>query len=219
MNIIDLSHYIAEDMPLFPGTPPLSIKEVSGMDDVGYRVSQLIVTNHIGTHIDAPRHMIEDGAALDELPISRFFGLALTVDVSGFGGKSIPAEFLQAHEEMLAHVQFLVLKTNWDKYWGQDAYMRDYPLLSPEAARYLCGFSLSGVAMDCVSLDPVEGEQAIHHILLGAGMISVENLTNLDQISGSLFLLSALPLKWRLSNGSPVRAAAYEAPAGIYYPS
>jgi len=215
MQIIDLSHYLEPGMSLFPGDAPPLLQETG---DHEYRKTQLTLGNHLGTHVDAPSHLIRDGASLDQLDISRFFGLSLLVDVGAYAGGRIPEQVFRPHEEILSHCQFVTLKTGWARRWGSPGYLTGYPLLCPEAARFLTRFPLSGVAMDCLSLDPVEGEQEIHRILLGAGFLSVENLTWLDKILGEVFLLSALPLKWRDSNGSPVRAMAFEAPAGIYYP-
>ncbi len=214
MNIIDLSHYIEPGMSLFPGaTPP----RLEPGDSGGFQVTALSLGNHQGTHVDAPRHLLRSGAGLDQLAISRFFGLSLLLDVSVYGGQEIPEAVFKEQADILSHCQFITLKTNWDKHWGRPEYLSGYPLLSPAAAHYLTRFSLSGVAADCLSLDPVGGE-AVHRILLGAGLILVENLTSLNQVKGPVFLLSALPLKWHNCDGSPVRAVAMEAPAGIYYP-
>lgn len=215
MNIIDLSQTIAPEMTVFPGDIPPRIQTIPGKD---YQLTELTFRNHTGTHLDAPSHFFPDAPGLDQLDISRFFGLSLLLDVTAYAGQEIPLEFLQAQEELLKHCQFLTLRTGWDQYWNTPAYLSGYPLLSAAAAEYLAQFPLSGLALDCISPDAA-GSLDIHRILLSAGLVILENLTGLDQISGQVFLLSALPLKWRDCNGSPVRAVALEAPAGIYYPA
>ena len=84
----------------------------------------------------------------------------------------------------------------------------------------MAGFEfLLGVAMDTVSADPVDSPDCpVHKALFGGDKIIVENLCNLDSVQGRNFLLSCLPLKYGQAEASPVRAAAFLAPAGIYYP-
>jgi len=47
-----------------------------------------------------------------------------------------------------------------------------------------------------------------HHILLSKDVLIVENLCNLEKISGVYFRLIVLPLKLRGATGSPVLAIA-----------
>ncbi|MDO4581543.1 MAG: cyclase family protein [Bacillota bacterium] len=221
MKMIDLTHMITEDMPLYPGmlAPQLKPQPLGG----GYpcREKTLLLMSHTGTHCDAPAHMLADGATLDQLPLQQFFGLAMLFDVSGYRGRRIEAELFKAAEDKLKYAQFAVLKTGYDKLWGSAAYFDGYPVLSVEAAEYLASLGLQGVAVDAISIDDEREADSypIHNILLGAGMIVAENLCCLDDIAGDRFLLSLLPLKYIDADGSPLRAVAFEAPAGIYYPA
>ena len=68
---------------------------------------------------------------------------------------------------------------------------------------------MAGFGVDAISVDPVGAETlTVHHTLLEAGLILVENLTNLDRLPGRPFHFSALPLNLRGGDGSPVRAVA-----------
>lgn len=219
MKLIDLTHAITADMPVFPGTAAPRLTPAKGLKADGFRETCLELWSHTGTHVDAPAHVLADGAYLDQLPISQYFGLAVKLEVSGFAGGEIPLAFVSAFEDKLKTSEFLVLHSGWDQKWGGDAYFHDFPVLSREAAEYLAGLPLHGVGMDMLSADPVrEAELPVHHILLGKGMILVENLCHLDQIVGDRFLLCTLPLNYAQADGSPVRAVAFQAPAGIYYP-
>jgi arylformamidase len=63
--------------------------------------------------------------------------------------------------------------------------------------------------MDTISADPVgSADLPNHHILLGAGMVIVENLTNLSAVPDGPFLFSCFPLNIKDADGSPVRAVA-----------
>lgn len=49
----------------------------------------------------------------------------------------------------------------------------------------------------------------MHRIVLGAGLVIVENLTNLEGLIGRAFRFAALPLKYENADGAPVRAVAF----------
>ena len=219
MKIIDLTHTIEARMPVYPHTVPPRIEPALSLEQDGYRETSLNVWSHTGTHIDAPSHLLAAGASLDQLPIQQFFGLALKLEVSGFAGREIPLDFVQAFADKLKTCEFLVLHSGWEQKWGEDGYFHGYPTLSREAAEYLAGFSLQGLGLDMISADaPGRDDLPIHRALLSQGMIIVENLCGLDQVLGDLFLLCVLPLKYADADGSPIRAVGFQAPAGIYYP-
>ena len=81
--------------------------------------------------------------------------------------------------------------------------------MDEEAARYLVSCGLKGVGTDAISVDPVEaGHLPVHRVLLGAGMVIVENL-RLKELAGERRVrFYALPLKYRNADGAPVRAVA-----------
>lgn len=216
MKMIDLSHSITEDMPLFPGSRAPRLERILVQ---GCKETNLNLNSHLGTHVDAPAHTEENGACLDALPVDRFFGLCQKLDVSQFRGGSIPKSFLEEQEATLACCKFLALHSGYDQHWGEDAYFDGYPTLSEEAAQYLAEFEeLSGVAMDMVSADVIDSrELPIHHILLGSGKLIIENLCNLHEVIGELFLLSALPLQYPQADASPLRAVAFQAPTGVIH--
>lgn len=217
MELIDLTHTVTPNMPVFPGdeAPALEKKE-----DHGWQRTLLHLPSHCGTHVEGPRHGDPEAKGLELAPLERFFGLALMLDVSKCAGQEISKEALAAHEDELKCCEFLVLKSGWDRKWGKEDYFTGYPVLSREAAEYMAGFEfLQGVAMDTLSADPADSADCpVHKALFAGGKIIVENLCNLDSVQGRNFLLCCLPLKYSGADASPVRAAAFLAPAGIYYP-
>jgi kynurenine formamidase len=219
MKIIDLTHTIVADMPVYPGTPKPAITPACSMDQDGFTETRLDFSSHTGTHVDAPLHLIPTGAGLDQLPLSQFFGLAVKLDVSGYAGQEIPLDYISAFADKLETSEFLVLHSGWDQKWHSEEYFTNFPVLSREAAEYLAALPLQGVGVDMLSVDAVsQAGLPVHHLLLGAGKIIIENLCNLAEIHGDRFLLCVLPLKYASADGSPVRAVAFQAPVGIYYP-
>src|SRR5699024_4106365 len=95
MKIHDLTHLITPGIPVWPGTPQPVLAEGSTMERDGFRETRLELFSHVGTHMDAPAHMLSSGATLDTLPVSAFMGTAWVLDAGGYEGK-IPPEALDA---------------------------------------------------------------------------------------------------------------------------
>ena len=103
----------------------------------------------------------------------------------------------------------MLLSSGWDRYWGETQYFKAFPTLNEEAATYLCSFNLKGIGLDMISIDPVEEERLpIHRIVLGHGMVIIENLKNLHTLP-ERFFFAALPLHVKKADGAPVRAVAF----------
>jgi arylformamidase len=209
MQVIDLSQMLAPGMPVFPGSQPPQFHEAADLGRDGYREMTLTLCTHQGTHLDAPAHLLAGGSTLDRLALTSFVGEALLLDCTTMSGATIDEGVLRPYRALLRRHAFVLLHTGWSSWWGDQRYFRDYPVLSEAAARRLVSAGVRGVGVDAVSVDPLAAlELPIHRILLGAGLIIVENLTNLAAIPHRSFLFSCLPLNIEGADGSPVRAVA-----------
>lgn len=209
MKIIDLTHTIHPNLPVFPGTPQPEIERIHQIDTEGYAETHLQITSHLGTHMDAPAHMIQAGATLDIMDVGRFAGRAILADVRKINNGHIQIKDLQTVEAQLPSMDFLILYTGWEIRWGQEYYFEDFPALSPETAEWLLQFNLKGIGMDTISIDKIDSNDfPIHRILLSAGWVIIENLTQLGNLPNDPFDFYALPLKFTSSDGAPVRAIA-----------
>lgn len=209
MKVVDLSHVIGESMPVFPGTEPPRIADTFTIDRHGFAEKSLRFFSHTGTHIDAPGHIVSGAPRLDELEISRFLGPGLVLDVSSVRGRHVEVDDLAAQEARLRAVDFALLHSGWARLWGHAGYFAGYPVLSPDAARWLARFDLKGVGMDAISVDEVDSvDLVVHRAFLTRGMVIIENLAGLEELIGKEFIFSCLPLKITDADGSPVRAVA-----------
>lgn len=77
MRFVDLSHPIKSGMPVYPGDPEVTVEPALTIARDGGAVSRLTLSSHTGTHMDAPRHTVEGGAAIDEIPLDWLVGEAL----------------------------------------------------------------------------------------------------------------------------------------------
>ena len=208
MLIIDLTHKIESGMPVFPGTPEVKISQFSTIEKDGFAEKEIQLATHIGTHMDAPAHMISGGKTLDQFLISKFFGSAIVIPFSDedIDGQD-KQEYLSQFENEIRDCEFVLLHTKWSEKWGTEKYFSHFPALDKKAAEYLSGFYLSGIGIDTISIDVHDSETyEAHHELLKSEIVIIENLCNLEQIRGQGFRFSALPLFISDSDGAPVRA-------------
>ena len=80
MKVIDLTHTIAENIPVYPGTEKPQLTTVNTYAANGFKETLLQMTTHTGTHIDPPAHIYSGKATLDSLPPEQFIGKALAID-------------------------------------------------------------------------------------------------------------------------------------------
>ena len=209
MQIIDLTQIIEENMPVYPDTqgPEFSLSGTYEAD--GFRETRLSMCSHNGTHMDAPFHIFEDGTPLETFSLSRFVGLGLVIDCRDIGGdEEIPMEKIERVRSLADQAEYLLFLTGWSRFWGQDIYFEKYPVISEEICRYVIASGKKGIGLDTVSVDPVSDLHLTRHrMLLENEILIVENLKNVELLGENLFTFAALPLKFRNSDGAPVRAA------------
>ena len=207
MKMLDLTHCITPEMPVYPGTEPPRLTAACTMEKDGFRETLLEMYSHTGTHMDAPAHMLPSGRTLDDFPAETFAGRGFVLDCRGAAEITLP--MLRRQEEALRETEFLLFCTGWDRYWGKPRYYEGVPCLTAEAAEYVASLGLKGVGEDSISLDPCDTTDYPNHmILLGAGLVNTENLTGLEALVGKTFTFLTLPLKWEHADGSSCRAMA-----------
>jgi len=208
MKIIDLSHTISTHMPVFPGAETPLIDPVSTIKEKGYAERKVTLLTHIGTHIDAPAHILPNSLTLDRIPLDCFFGNASVIDLSTVPNPEITVDDLEKKENLFKTGEFILLHFGWSRFWGQDRYFGNFPTLTMEAALWICSFNLKGIGIDAISFDKIDSTTIPIHKVLLERMLLIENLTNLHLLPETGFFFSGFPLKIENADGFPVRAAA-----------
>ncbi|HJQ29916.1 MAG TPA: cyclase family protein [Rubrobacter sp.] len=217
---VDLSHTLEEDIPAYPTHARFgkTLYESYEYGDVA-RHHGLTMSEHTGTHMDAPLHFISEGRAhygTDEIPLGRLAGRAATIDATELlVGDLLAVEHVEGWEEQHGAIETgdrVLIRYGWDERWavGPEGrrYLEDWPGLSGDAAEYLVGKGVSLVGCDTLAVDAkVSVENPAHYALLGNEVYIVENLKNLELLP-PFCLFMALPLKIKGGSGSPVRAVA-----------
>lgn len=209
-RVIDLSHTIMAGMPVFPGDPAPDIIQVSDFREKGYRLSKITLGSHTGTHIDAPSHMLENGAAADEIPLDKLMGEAVVLDLMHLDpGKAITCSELQKYD--IKEGDIVLLCTGMGKRWGDEKFLTCYPYLSLEGAEWLIEKEVKAVGVDWMSIEKYgESKHPVHDKLLSRNISIIEGLANLDLVKGKRIFFICLPLKLHGLDGVPARAVALE---------
>jgi arylformamidase len=243
-RIVDLTLPIESNMPGIPGIKsysdnPSTVKVIAAITDAqkeelhreGMTLANDLVVNgrsmisilsilvHNGTHVDAPRHMIEKGGPIDEVALSQIIGEAVLVNLPNKG----PNSSVSVKDILDTGVEFgpnliPILNTGWtETTWGKPEFWDQMPYLEPGVGDLMVKKAVSAVGMDIfpekalwrgVKLDPGEIWVANHIALLENNIPMIQFLTNLSQIGTHRFVLVALPLKIKGGDASPARVVA-----------
>lgn len=207
MKLIDLSHPIAADMDQYPGdSRPVVVERWQEHDRDGHQSSGLSMGCHVSTHLDTPLHFLAGQPALESLPLTAFSGRARVVRVDAVDPPR-PLEAAGVDVGAVDGIDFLLLRTGWERHWGTPRYYETWPTIGVELATRLARGGLKGVGLDSPSPDRL-GEHVVHDLFAAAGMINIENLANLAELPSGVFTFLALPLKLVGVEASPVRAVA-----------
>ena len=197
MRIFDLTRPVQPDMPVYPGDPPVRFHPHAALQADGYRVTEISLGTHAGTHLDAPAHFLSEGATVDRLPLEKLVGSAWVVDHDD-------TEF-----RITAGARVLI-RSGWSARWSEADYFTRFPALSPAMIEELARAPASLIGLETPSLHPDPEEDARYHrLLLEAGVVIVENLVGLERLPRHVFL-TALPLPLAGADGSPCRVVAFD---------
>jgi arylformamidase len=206
MRTYDISLTIHPELPVWPGDAPVSLERMSKMElGESHNLTKMSMSAHVGTHVDAPFHFLEDGPTIDQLDLKMLTGRAYVLHLPD-EVDLITAELLE-NAEIPPRTRRLLFKTRNSGYWDQGLteFQTDYVGLAPDAAEYLVNRSLKLVGVDYLSVAPFEDSTPTHKILLEAGVVVVEGL-NLTEVSQGRYTLYCLPIKLGGADGAPARA-------------
>jgi kynurenine formamidase len=199
-------------MPHARTVPAPTFTQTSTWAEHRMRVMRLDIPTHIGTHVDAPSHFVEDGATLDQLSPSALVGRAYCLEVLRDEPVPITADELKSAVD-LEPGDALLIRTGWDDRYGEEPYVDRHPYLAVDAAEWVVATGLRLIGMDTISPDlPMSMRKPdfaypVHRTLLGAGTLIVENL-NLREIAHQWSTLFVGVLNVSGGDGAPARALA-----------
>ena len=208
----DLTHHLRNGMPIYPGDPSPSFENYSTLQKDGVNLTRIIMGSHTGTHLDAPRHFIQDGIGIDGIPPDKLIGEAYVADLSkkpigsGITSKDLRREL----DEKIVKDDIVVVYTSCSERWGVESINRDYTYLTGDAADYLASKRVRAVGIDFLSVEKFKAaEPVVHKTLLGNGIFIIESLSSaLKQFVGKRILMICMPIKLENGDGAPARVVA-----------
>jgi len=182
-------------------------------------ISVLSILVHNGTHIDAPRHMLERGYPVDQIPLAQVAKEGVLINLPNKGPNSTVSvkDILDTGVELSPN-RIPVINTGWtETMWGKPEFWTQMPYLEAGVGELLASKGVPAVAIDVfpekalwrgVKLDPGEVWVANHLALFEKGIPLIQFVTNMSQLAGKRFVLVALPLKIKGGDASPARVVA-----------
>lgn len=208
----DLTHHLRKGMPVYPGDPSPSFEKYSTLRKNGVNLTKISMGSHTGTHLDAPRHFIQEGISIDRIPPNKLIGEAYVADLSEKPiGSGVTSEDLRRRlEEKIVKDDIVVVYTGCSERWGEESVNRDYTYLKGDAADYLVSKRVRAVGIDFLSVEKFKApEPVVHKTLLGNGIFIIESLTSaLKQFVGKRILMICMPIKLQDGDGAPSRVVA-----------
>ena len=228
-ELVDLSHPYDQQTIFWPTAERFRLqKDADGVTPAGYYYASnsFFTSEHGGTHLDAPVHFAEGRQSVDQIPLQRFFGPAVVVDVTQASQSN--ADYQVTVDDLIkaesdgafTPESIVLLRTDFSRRWpdaarylgtaerGAEAVAKlHFPGLHPNAAKWLVAKGVRAVGIDTASID--YGQSTLfesHRTLYEANLPAFENLTSLDRLPARGAFIVALPMKIGGGTGAPLRA-------------
>jgi len=203
MQYIDISRNLDNEIAVWPGDTQFSLSPVLERSR-GHSVNLTTIRTsaHTGSHVDAPRHFIDDGEAIEVLQLQPFWGPVQVVTVDKVDGPLLPGDL--ASYDLGAAKRLLVHSLSSDLDPGIFPSKFVYP--SPELAQHLGEQGVILYGSDTPSMDREDSKTLEGHRALYRNNIAILEWLDLSSVADGFYELSALPLKIVHGDGSPVRA-------------
>jgi arylformamidase len=198
-DFVDVTREIAPGMTVYPGD---TVPRFDHKDFGQYQITDLLISTHSGTHIDAPSHYIKSGATIDTVPLEALIGECMVIDVSGGNGEISPEDI----GDRAAGAARVLLRTG---YRDDGQFNQHYTSPGPDAARLFTGLGIRCLGTDAPSIEKFGGSGEVHRELLGKGVAVIEFL-DLDNVPEGIYRMIALPLRLFGLDGSPARVILYK---------
>ncbi|RAK04938.1 kynurenine formamidase [Halanaerobium saccharolyticum] len=204
----DISMTIKKDMLVYKGKNEIRprLSTVRDFTQGDAHESELQMNVHTGTHVDAPLHMLEDGASANLFFAENPFYQAQLIDLTELDEKITAADL---KEYQIEENSFLMLKTKNSIPGFLEETPEKFIYLAESGAEYLIDNNIKGVGIDTNGIERAQSEHPTHKKLLTQQIMILEGL-RLDQVPAGNYVLLLSLLKIADSDGLPGRAYLFE---------
>ncbi len=202
----DISVPLSTDLPSYPGDSEIElVPQYSIEKGDTANILQLKLSSHSGTHVDVPRHFLQNGDTLDDFSPEQFCGRAKIFDLS-------VEEKIRKTDIVNLDIKIgdiILFKTKNSDLWTLRSFQKRFIYLTPEAAEFLASKQIKAVGIDYLSIEEFRSKDHLTHQILLQNRILILEGINLKNIQPGEYVLFFFPLKLKLADGSPVRAVLF----------
>jgi arylformamidase len=180
-----------------------------------WQVSSVNQGLHTGAHIDSPLHVFKDGITTAEISLDQVVGEALVIDLSfaNANQKITIDDLRRGGADQVKKGDIVLLRTGWtDSMYGKwPDYFTQSPYFPPESAEWLVAKDPKSIGFDffeeyCARLPDFTSEDfPMHRVILGAGIVIMEGITNLGALPRRRVPFYAPFYKIEGTEGAPAR--------------
>jgi kynurenine formamidase len=211
---IDLSHQLNENMPRIPFFPKPRFEQIQKIPEHPSNVTEIQMVVHLGTHVDAPCHFLNDAPRFEEIPLERLCGTGPVCAVTPAANGEIGVAALAPFADRIRPGDIVALHSGWSARAGTDEYDNRHPWLNREASEWLVAKRVKMLAVDWPTPDlpsaqrPADFAFPVHRTLLAHGVIIAEHIRNMETLAGGRaeFMVAALNITH--ADGAPARVIA-----------
>lgn len=216
LKFIDLTHEITPNSPTWDGHCGFKYHVTHNYHDdenEPFRIQEIAMRAGIGTHIDAPSHVIDGGLNVSELGLNQLIAPVYVIDVSDKAHENylLTVDDIKEAENHFGEVtkkSFVIIHTGWEKFWHDKRKYHNnsqFPVVSIKACEYLLEKDIVGLGIDTLSADRPESHYPVHKAVLGQGKYLVENVANAKKLPKKGAYTLVMPIKAKNLTESPVR--------------
>ena len=205
MKIFDITVPIMNTMPVWPGDPLVNnqlVNSIKNGDEAN--VTEINMSAHTGTHIDAPIHFINKGNAIENLDLNILLGTVLVVQIPKTNTLIDKNTLINLGIEVWPSRILFRTKNSELRIFEDREFHEDFTALALDGAEYLIDKGVNLVGIDYLSIAPFDNALDTHLKLLENNVIVLEGL-NLINIEPGKYELIALPILLKGADGAPAR--------------
>lgn len=220
----DLTHELFETFPTYFGAQQLFIEQKFNHKEHTFNLNEWRLSEHTGTHIDAPLHFTADGKSVAELPVEDLVAPLVVIDIRPKAADNADAQVtpddIKAWTSANGDIPegaIVAMLSGWgehvttDKFRnvGADGKTMHFPGFHIEAAKQLLETSTKAIAVDTLSLDfGASPDFIVHNTWLPTGRYGIEGVANIDKVPAKGATIVVGAPKVRGGSGGPARIFA-----------
>ena len=204
MKIIDISWPISKATTGYKDRSVINIDEVKNFNRDGARETNIHLSSHSGTHVDAPSHFLKEGKTIDEISLNRLIGECIVLDMMTCAER-ITYDCLLEYDAHITEGSIILLRTANSDIAATDKFNPHFVYLEVSGAHYLAEKKVKAVGIDYLGIEHSQPGHPTHEALLNGDVAIIEGL-RLGHVQPGNYFFICLPLNMIGLEAAPARA-------------